>query len=103
MYAIVNIGGQQFKVSEKQNIYVNRLSDDEGSTVKFENVLLIDNNGSVTLGNPVVEGASVKAKIVSHLKGDKIIVFKKKRRKGYKNKKGHRQYLTKIEIESIKG
>ena len=103
MYAIVNIGGQQFKVSEKQNIYVNRLSDDEGSTVNFENVLLIDNNGSVTIGNPVVEGASVKAKIVSHLKGDKIIVFKKKRRKGYKNKKGHRQYLTKIEIESIKG
>ena len=103
MYAIVNIGGQQFKVSEKQNIYVNRLSDEEGSTVNFDNVLLIDNNGSVTVGSPVVEGASVKAKIVSHLKGDKVIVFKKKRRKGYKNKKGHRQYLTKIEIESIKG
>ncbi|MCC6721810.1 MAG: 50S ribosomal protein L21 [Bacteroidia bacterium] len=103
MYAIVNIGGQQFKVTEKQNIYVNRLSDEEGSSVNFDNVLLIDNNGSVTVGSPVVEGATVKAKIISHLKGDKVIVFKKKRRKGYKNKKGHRQYLTKIEIETIKG
>lgn len=103
MYAIVNIAGQQFKVSENQNIYVNRLTDAEGSTVKFDEVLLIDNNGSVTIGNPSVEGASVNAKILSHLKGDKIIVFKKKRRKGFKNKKGHRQYLTKIQIESIKG
>lgn len=103
MYAILEIAGQQFKVSENQNIYVNRLQGDEGSTVKFDNVLLIDKNGSVTVGNPSVENASVNAKIISHLKGDKIIVFKKKRRKGFKNKKGHRQYLTKIQIESIKG
>ncbi|NUM30809.1 MAG: 50S ribosomal protein L21 [Bacteroidetes bacterium] len=103
MYAILEIAGQQFKVSEKQNIYVNRLSGDEGSSVKFDNVLLIDNNGTITVGNPSIENASVSAKIISHLKGDKIIVFKKKRRKGYKNKKGHRQYLTKIQIDSIKG
>ncbi|MCB9251042.1 MAG: 50S ribosomal protein L21 [Flavobacteriales bacterium] len=103
MYAIVNIAGQQFKVTENQNLYVHRLSDDEGSSVKFDEVLLIDNNGKVTVGSPSVAGASVKAKVLSHLKGDKVIVFKKKRRKGYKLKRGHRQYLTRIQIESIKG
>jgi len=102
MYAIVNIAGQQFKVSENQNIYVHRLTNEEGSSVEFDNVLLVDNNGNITIGTPSVKGASVKAKVLSHLKGDKVIVFKKKRRKGYRLKRGHRQYLTRIQIESIK-
>jgi large subunit ribosomal protein L21 len=103
MYAIVNIAGQQFKVSENQNLYVHRLTGEEGSSVEFNEVLLIDNNGNITIGAPSVTGASVKAKVLSHLKGDKVIVFKKKRRKGYRLKRGHRQYLTRIQIESIKG
>ena len=103
MYAIVNIAGQQFRVSENQNLYVHRLANDEGSSVEFNNVLFVDNNGKVKIGSPTVSGASVKAKVISHLKGDKVIVFKKKRRKGYKLKRGHRQYLTRIQIESIKG
>lgn len=103
MYAIVNIAGQQFKVSENQNLYVHRLTGDEGSSVEFNDVLLIENNGKVNVGTPSLKGASVKAKVVSHLKGDKVIVFKKKRRKGYRLKRGHRQSLTRIQIESIKG
>jgi large subunit ribosomal protein L21 len=103
MYAIVNIAGQQFKVSEKQNLYVHRLPGEEGSSVEFNNVLLIDNNGNIKIGAPSISGASVKAKVLTHLKGDKVVVFKKKRRKGYKLKRGHRQYLTRIQIESIKG
>lgn len=102
MYAIVNIAGQQFKVIENQNLYVHRLADDEGSSVEFNNVLFLDNDGKITIGTPNVSGASVKAKVLSHLKGDKVIVFKKKRRKGYRLKRGHRQYLTRIQIESIK-
>ena len=103
MYAIVNIAGQQFKVTENQNLYVHRLKGDEGSSVEFNDVLLLDNNGKVQIGSPSLKNASVKAKVLSHLKGDKVIVFKKKRRKGYKLKRGHRQYLTRIQIESIKG
>ena len=103
MYAIVNIAGQQFKVSENQNLYVHRLANDEGSSVEFNNVLLVDNDGKITIGSPTVSGASVSAKVLSHLKGDKVIVFKKKRRKGYRLKRGHRQYLTRIQIETIKG
>ena len=103
MYAIVNIAGQQFKVSENQNLYVHRLANDEGSSVEFNNVLFVDNDGKIKIGSPTVSGASVKAKVLSHLKGDKVIVFKKKRRKGYRLKRGHRQYLTRIQIESIKG
>ncbi len=103
MYAIVNIAGQQFKVSENQNLYVHRLANDEGSSVEFTNVLFVDNDGKIKIGSPTVSGASVKAKVLSHLKGDKVIVFKKKRRKGYRLKRGHRQYLTRISIESIKG
>ncbi|MFM9943727.1 MAG: 50S ribosomal protein L21 [Bacteroidia bacterium] len=103
MYAIVNIQGQQFKVSENQNLYVHRLANDEGSSVEFNNVLFVDNDGKIKIGAPTVSGASVKAKVLSHLKGDKVIVFKKKRRKGYRLKRGHRQYLTRIQIESIKG
>ena len=101
MYAIVNIAGQQFKVAKDQHLFVNRLQGDEGASIEFDNVLLVDNGGQITVGVPAVKGASVTAKIVSHLKGDKVIVFKKKRRKGYKKKNGHRQYFTKIQIESI--
>ena len=101
MYAIVEIAGQQFKVSKDQKVFVHRLTEDEGSKVTFDKVLLLDDNGTVTLGAPAIEGASVEAKVLSHLKGDKVIVFKKKRRKGYKKKNGHRQSLSQIVIEGI--
>lgn len=101
MYAIVNIQGSQFKVEEGQEIYVNRMSGDEGSTVELEEVLLVDNDGSVRVGKPFVEGAKVTATVVSHVKDDKIIVFKKKRRKGYRKKNGHRQALSKLEITAV--
>ncbi|MFY9241555.1 MAG: 50S ribosomal protein L21 [Polaribacter sp.] len=101
MYAIVEIAGQQFKVAKDQKVYVHRLQGEEGSKVTFDNVLLLDNAGSITIGAPAIEGASVTAQILSHLKGDKVIVFKKKRRKGYQKKNGHRQYLSEIQIESI--
>lgn len=103
MYAVVNIQGAQFKVEEGQQIFVNRLGDNEGDNVEFKEVLLIDDDGKVSVGQPFVKGASVKAKVLDHVKDDKIIVFKKKRRKGYKVKNGHRQQLSKIEIESIQG
>ena len=101
MYAIVEIAGQQFKVAKDQKVYVHRLPQDEGSQVTFDKVMLIENGGNVTIGAPAIEGAGVTAKILGHLKGDKVIVFKKKRRKGYKKKNGHRQYLTEIQVESI--
>jgi len=101
MYAIVEIAGQQFKVEKDQQVFVHQLEGKEGDKVEFTNVLLIDNNGKIAVGAPAVEGASVKAKIVQHLKGDKVIVFKKKRRKGYKVKNGHRQRFTEIAIEGI--
>ncbi|WP_405609809.1 50S ribosomal protein L21 [Polaribacter sp. Asnod1-A03] len=101
MYAIVEIAGQQFKVAKDQKVYVHRLQGEEGSEVTFDNVLLLDNEGAVTIGAPAIEGAAVTAKILGHLKGDKVIVFKKKRRKGYQKKNGHRQYLSEIQIESI--
>ncbi|WP_366186509.1 50S ribosomal protein L21 [Flavobacterium ovatum] len=101
MYAIVEIAGQQFKVTKDLKVYVNRLTNEEGSKVSFDKVLLLDDNGNVSLGAPVIEGASVEAKVLQHLKGDKVIVFKKKRRKGYKKRNGHRQYLTQIVIEGI--
>ena len=101
MYAIVEIAGQQFKVSKDLKVYVNRLSNEEGSKVSFDKVYLVDDNGSITIGAPAIEGASVEAKVLQHLKGDKVIVFKKKRRKGYKKRNGHRQYLTQIVIEGI--
>jgi large subunit ribosomal protein L21 len=103
MYAIVEIAGQQFKVEKNSKIFVNRLEQAEGEKVDFERVLLIDNEGSVSVGTPSVAGAKVTAKVLSHLKGDKVVVFKKKRRKGYKVKNGFRPYLTQIEIEDIKG
>jgi large subunit ribosomal protein L21 len=101
MYAIVEIAGQQFKVSKDLKVYVHRLANEEGSKVSFDKVLLLDDNGNVTLGAPAIEGASVEAKVLQHLKGDKVIIFKKKRRKGYKKRNGHRQYLTQILIEGI--
>ena len=101
MYAVVEIAGQQFKVEKDQKVYVNRLEGKEGSKVSFDNILMLDNSGKTTIGTPMVQGASVEAKIVKHLKDDKVIVFKKKRRKGYKKKNGHRQYLSEIQIESI--
>lgn len=102
MYAIVEIAGQQFKVEKNQQIFVHRLQGEEGANVDFDKVLLIENESKIKVGTPVVEGAKVSAKIISHLKGDKVIVFKKKRRKTYRKKNGHRQYLTKILIENIK-
>tara|TARA_B100001964_G_scaffold212424_1_gene248488 strand:- start:46 stop:435 length:390 start_codon:yes stop_codon:yes gene_type:complete len=102
MYAIVEIAGQQFKVEKKQQIFVHRLNSKEGDKIIFDNVLLIDNNGKIKVGTPNVSGAKITAKVLEHLKGDKVIVFKKKRRKGYKVKKGHRQFLSKIEIQDIR-
>ncbi|MCQ0111620.1 50S ribosomal protein L21 [Zhouia amylolytica] len=101
MYAIVEIAGQQFKVAKDQKVFVHRLGSEEGSKVSFDNVLLLDDNGNVTIGAPAIDGAAVEAKVVKHLKGDKVIVFKKKRRKGYRVKNGHRQALTEIVIENI--
>ncbi len=102
MYAIVEIAGQQFKVVQDQKLFVHRLADKEGAKVSFDKVYLLDDGKKVTLGAPAITGASVEAKVVSHLKGDKVIVFKKKRRKGYRVKNGHRQALTELVIESIK-
>ena len=101
MYAIVEIGGKQIKVEKDQKVYVNRLEGKEGSKVTFDNILLLDNAGKIVLGSPSVKGAAVEAKILKHLKDDKVIVFKKKRRKGYKVKNGHRQFLTEIMVENI--
>jgi large subunit ribosomal protein L21 len=102
MYAIVDIAGQQFKVEKDCRLYVHRLEAKEGSTVEFNKVLLIDNDGKVTIGAPEVANAKVTAKVLSHLKGDKVSVFKKIRRKGYQVRNGHRQCFTSILIESIK-
>lgn len=102
MYAIVEIAGQQFKVQKDQTVFVHRLSDAEGASVSFDKVLLVDNGGDVKVGVPTLAGAVVDAKVIEHLKGDKVIVFKKKRRKGYRRFKGHRQSFTKIQIENIK-
>ncbi len=101
MYAIVEIAGQQFKVAKDQKVFVHRLSTDEGKKVSFDNVLLIGDGDNVTIGAPAIDGAQVGAKVLRHLKGDKVIVFKKKRRKGYRKKNGHRHSLSEIVIESI--
>jgi len=101
MYAIVEIGGKQIKVEKDQKVYVNRLEGKEGSKITFDNILMLDNAGKILLGNPSIKGAAVEAKILKHLKDDKVIVFKKKRRKGYKVKNGHRQSLTQIMVEKI--
>ena len=101
MNAVVEISGKQFKVSKDSKLYVHRLDAKEGSKVSFENVLLLDNGKKLIVGTPNVQGASVEAKVVKHLKDDKVIVFKKKRRKGYRVKNGHRQAITEIEISDI--
>lgn len=101
MYAIVNIAGQQFKVAKDQHLFVHRLQGDEGANIEFDNVLLAADGSKFKIGADALKGAKVSAKIVSHLKGDKVIVFKKKRRKGYKKKNGHRQQFTKIQITDI--
>ncbi|KAB2810345.1 50S ribosomal protein L21 [Phaeocystidibacter luteus] len=101
MYAIVEIAGHQYKVQKDQRIYVNRLEGEAGAKVSFDRVLLTDDNGKVEVGAPVIEGVAVKATILEHLKADKVIIFKKKRRKGYKVKNGHRQAITSIQIEGI--
>ena len=101
MYAIVEIAGQQFKVEKDQKVYVHRLQAEEGKKVSFDNVLLLADGDKVTVGAPAIDGAQVGAKVLKHLKGDKVIVFKKKRRKGYRVKNGHRQALTEIQIDNI--
>ncbi len=102
MFAIVEIAGQQFKVESNQEIFVHRLDAKEGDKVNFDNVLLTSNGDKVNVGTPQVKGAQVKATVLEHVKGDKIIVFKKKRRKGYRVKNGHRQSFSKIKVDSIK-
>ncbi|MFH1000645.1 MAG: 50S ribosomal protein L21 [Bacteroidota bacterium] len=101
MYAIVEIQGQQFKVEKDQKIFVHRLDSEEGASLEFNKVLLIDNEGTVNIGAPTVEGAKVSAKVIEHMRGDKVLVFKKKRRKGYKKSRGHRQDFSQILIENI--
>ncbi len=102
MFAIVNIAGQQFKVEEGQEIFVHQLEAAEGDSLSFDQVLLVERDGQVSVGTPVLNSARVNATVVTdHVKGDKVIIFKKKRRKGYRLKKGHRQHFTKIKIDSI--
>ena len=101
MYAIVEIAGQQIKVEKDQRYFVNRLKGKEGEKVVFDNVLLLEDKGKISVGAPAVKGAHVTAKIEHHLKDDKVIVFKKKRRKGYQVKNGHRQHLSEISIQGI--
>lgn len=101
MYAIVEIAGQQFRVSQGQEIFVHHLNANEGDTVSFDQVLLTDNGASVSVGSPTLSGIAVSATVLGHQKGDKVIVFKKKRRKGYRVKNGHRQQFTKIRIDAI--
>lgn len=101
MYAIVNVAGIQFKVAKDQHIYAPKLEGEAGSSVSFDEVLLVDHDGKVDIGAPTVKGVKVSGTILEHVKGDKVIVFKKKRRKGYVVKNGHRQQYTKVQIESI--
>jgi large subunit ribosomal protein L21 len=101
MYAIVEIAGQQYKVQKDQQVYVHRLEGDAGAELSFAKVLLVEDGGKVEVGAPVIDGAVVNARLVDHLKGDKVIIFKKKRRKGYQKKQGHRQFLTLLEITGI--
>ena len=101
MFAVVTIGGHQYKVTEGDEIYVDRLGQDEGAEVSFDQVLLVDNDGKTKVGSPTLKSASVKATVLEHAKADKVMVFKKKRRKGYKVKRGHRQQLSKIKFSSI--
>ena len=101
MYAIVEIAGHQYKVQKDQRIYVNRLDAEEGAELSFEKVMLTDKDGKEEVGAPVIDGMKVNAKVLQHLKADKVLVFKKKRRKGYQKMNGHRQYVSQIEITGI--
>jgi len=101
MYAIVEIAGQQFKIEKEMKLFVHRLKAEEGSQVTFDRVMLVDNDGIIKVGAPTVKGATVTATVLNHLKGDKVLVFKKKRRKSYQKMNGHRQYLTSIKIDDI--
>ena len=101
MYAVVKIAGQQFKVQKDQKIFVHRLQNEEGTEVTFDTVMLKDVDGNITVGAPFIEGAVVKAQVIKHIKGEKVLVFHKKRRKGYQKMNGHRQYLTQILISDI--
>jgi large subunit ribosomal protein L21 len=103
MYAIVEIAGQQFKVEQGKKIFVHRLEAEEGKQIEFNQVLLIEDEGKITIGEPTVKDAIVEGKILDHMRGDKVIVFKKKRKKGYRIKNGHRQNFTQVEIISING
>jgi len=101
MYVVVDMAGQQFKVEQGQEVFVNRLEGEEGDKIKFDKVLLVDDDGKVKVGKPLVKGAVIDAQIVSHLRGDKVVVFKKKRRKGYQKSNGFRKDLSKVLIEKI--
>ena len=101
MYVIVDIQGQQFKVQQDQKLFVHRINADQGAEVEFEKVMLVDNDGVVTVGAPLVEGAKVVVEVLSHVKGDKVLVFKKKRRKGYRKLNGHRQQFSEVRVKSI--
>ena len=101
MYAIVNIAGKQFKVTKDQFVYAPKLDAETVASVEFDQVLLAEADGNVSVGAPLIKGAKVSGKVLDHVKGDKVIVFKKKRRKGYKKKNGHRQDFTKVLIENI--
>ena len=101
MYVIVDIQGQQFKVEKDQKLFVHRINADQGAKVEFEKVLLADKDGAVTVGAPVIEGAKVVVEVISHVKGDKVLIFHKKRRKGYRKLNGHRQQFTEIAIKEI--
>lgn len=101
MYAIVDIAGQQFKVEKDKKLYVHRLEGSEGDVLTFDNVMLLEDEAGINVGKPFIDGASVSAKILSHVKGDKVIVFKKKRRKGYQKANGHRQQFSQVLIEEI--
>jgi large subunit ribosomal protein L21 len=103
MYAIVEIAGQQFKVEEGKKIFVHRLEAEEGKELEFDKVLLIEDEGKITIGEPTIKDAVVEGKVLDHMRGDKVIVFKKKRKKGYRIKNGHRQNFTQVEILSING
>jgi large subunit ribosomal protein L21 len=101
MYAIVEIAGQQFKVEQNDQIFVHRLEGDPGTKIEFSQVLLLDNDGKISIGKPLVEGSSISGTIVEHVRGDKVVIFKKKRRKGYEKESGHRQDFSKVLIENI--
>ena len=101
MYVIVDIQGQQFKVQQDQKLFVHRINADQGAEVEFEKVMLVDNEGAITVGSPVIEGAKVVVEILSHVKGDKFLIFKKKRRKGYRKLNGHRQQFSQVRVKEI--